>query len=664
MLKEFWYKNGMTTLRVTLGLLFLLTFSCFWYVSKKDSNDKQYITYAAELRVLIERFTRHAGEAVVEANKDAFKYLKFRTEEFNVILEILTRGKQNNEGKLLLPPSSEDIQNKELADVQRIWNTEKANADIILSNQDAILNLHATVNTLSTSMKKIQEDYLDILNALGSRKNVSNAELIDMAQQIANANDIDAKIKEVLEVNVNNTDVERQFSTLVADFGKKLQDLKQKYNNDVVYTKLADVEKEFSGVRNRVNDIIQTAQILEKVNAAWLSIYNMIPTFLEYTTNLEKAYAEASGKRLINDTTAIVLGILTLLTVLLFLFLMQKENRKLESEINQLVHELKDLGTGNLAIQASTGAGITSAIAEAVNYALNALRKVVSGIHYTSKKLSSSALDVKRVSEELTKKITQQAEKIGNVSASANTMAMSIDRVADHAKQSAQVAEHSVEIAHEGATVVSNTIAGMERIREQIRKTEKRIQRLGKSSQEISEIVSLIDGISEQTNLLSLNAAIQAAMAGDVGLGFAVVADEVQQLAAKSSQATKEVETLVKAIQTDTIRAVESMEEAMTEVHTGTNLAHDAGRALEKIETVSKSLSQLIQTISESAVEQAEVASKISKMMEIIESIAEQTATGTMTTTESIDNLSVLAQNLKNSVAEFKLPDDQQYGQR
>lgn len=663
MLKEFWYKRGMASLRIFLGILFLLTFAAFWYMSKKDGYDKQYITYAAELRVLIERFTRHAGEAVIEANKDAFTYLRFRTDEFTVILEILKRGRQNSEGKLILPASPDDIQNKELADLERIWSVEKTHAETIMNNKDLILNVHDTVKNLTTSLQQIQASYLDIINVLGNRKNIPGIDYADLAQQIVNAQTIEEKIREILDVNGDNGDVERQFADLVNQFGKKLADLKLKYGSDVVYAKLIDIEKAFVSVRNRAGDTLQTAQTLAKVFAAWNSINNMIPTFLQYTTNLEKAYVEQPGKRWVNTTLTFTLAILTLLTILLFLFLMYKENRKLETEINQLVHELKDLGTGNLAVQASTGAGITSEIAEAVNYALNALRKVVLGIHYTTKKLSTSALDVKRVSEELTQKITQQTEKIVNVSASTNTMAVSIDKVASNAKQSAQVAAHSVDIAHEGAMVVSNTIAGMERIREQIRKTEKRIQRLGKSSQEISEIVSLIDGISEQTNLLSLNAAIQAAMAGDVGLGFAVVADEVQQLASKSSQATKEVETLVKAIQTDTIRAVESMEEAIAEVHTGTTLAHDAGRALEKIESVSKNLAQLIGTISAAAEEQSDVASKISKMMEIVEAIAGQTATGTATTSESIGNLAVLAQELKNSVAEFKLPDEP-YGQR
>jgi twitching motility protein PilJ len=400
---------------------------------------------------------------------------------------------------------------------------------------------------------------------------------------------------------------------------------------------------------------------LDKVNAAWLAIYNMIPTFLEYTTDLEKAYSSNVSNRLINETTAFILGAITFLLLMALLYIMYNNNKKLESEIHQLVNELQDLGNGNLAVQATEGVGLTASIAEAVNYALKALRHLVHSINQTSEKVSVSAEDVKRIATDLNAAINHQSTEIVNVANSTTRMASSIDKVAQNAKKSAQVAENSVDIAHQGAIVVNNTIEGMERIRDQIRKTEKRIRRLGKSSQEIGEIVSLIDGISEQTNLLSLNASIQAAMAGEVGLGFAVVADEVQQLAVKSSQATKEVESLVKAIQSDTGHAVEAMEEAIAEVNAGSKLAQDAGFALDKFEKVSTNLSELIQGISQAADEQADVAGKISKMMEIIESIAGQTSKGTDVTAESISNLAALIQELRNSVAEFKLP-TAQYG--
>ena len=190
----------------------------------------------------------------------------------------------------------------------------------------------------------------------------------------------------------------------------------------------------------------------------------------------------------------------------------EEENRALEAEIQQLVTELKDLANGNLTVKVKSNVEMTSAIADAINYALNALRRLVKGINHTSQKVSGSAVEVRKVTNDLVKAITEQTQEIVNTTGSVNTMATSIDQVSADAKKSAQVAENSVQIAHDGALIVQNTIGGMERIRDQIRETDKRIRRLGESSQEIGEIVSLIDGISEQTNILSLNAAIQAAM--------------------------------------------------------------------------------------------------------------------------------------------------------
>ena len=235
-------------------------------------------------------------------------------------------------------------------------------------------------------------------------------------------------------------------------------------------------------------------------------------------------------------------------------------------------------------------------------------------------------------------------------------MAVSIDQVSANAAESAAVAERAVAIANKGAEVVQATIHGMDTIREQIQETSKRIKRLGESSQEIGDIVSLINDIADQTNILALNAAIQASMAGEAGRGFAVVADEVQRLAERSAAATKQIETLVKTIQTDTNEAVISMEQTTAEVVKGARLAQDAGVALEEIESVSKNLADLIQNISNAARQQAASAGHISNTMNVIQEITSQTSAGTTATARSIGNLAEMAQEMRNSVAGFRLP--------
>ncbi len=218
------------------------------------------------------------------------------------------------------------------------------------------------------------------------------------------------------------------------------------------------------------------------------------------------------------------------------------------------------------------------------------------------------------------------------------------------------MAQRSVQIASKGAAIVRETIQGMDNIREQIQETSKRIKRLGESSQEIGSIVELINDIAEQTNILALNAAIQAASAGEAGRGFAVVADEVQRLAERASNATKRIETLVQTIQSDTNEAVSSMEQTTAEVVAGARLAEDAGLALGEIEKVSNDLADLIQNISAAARQQSHAAASITATMNVIQEITAQTAMGASQTAESIGNLAQLAADLRRSVADFKLP--------
>ena len=272
--------------------------------------------------------------------------------------------------------------------------------------------------------------------------------------------------------------------------------------------------------------------------------------------------------------------------------------------------------------------------------------------------VSAAAQETQQTALHLAEASEHQAQEIAGASAAVNEMAVTIDQVSANASESAAVAERSVSIANNGSKVVQNTIHGMDTIREQIQDTSKRIKRLGESSQEIGDIVSLINDIADQTNILALNAAIQASMAGDAGRGFAVVADEVQRLAERSAAATKQIEALVKTIQNDTNEAVISMEQTTSEVVRGARLAQDAGVALEEIENVSANLAELIQNISNAARQQASSAGHISNTMNVIQEITSQTSAGTGATASSIGTLAGMALDLRESVAGFKLPEE------
>jgi twitching motility protein PilJ len=333
-------------------------------------------------------------------------------------------------------------------------------------------------------------------------------------------------------------------------------------------------------------------------------------------------------------------------------------NERNQAAILQLLDELADLAEGDLTVHASVTENFTGAIADSINFAIDQMRGLVSNINRVSVRVSRAAEETQQTARNLANASENQAREITAASTAINEMAVSIDHVSSNAAESAAVAERAVAIANKGADVVQATIAGMDTIRGQIQETSKRIKRLGESSQEIGDIVSLINDIADQTNILSLNAAIQASMAGDAGRGFAVVADEVQRLAERSSAATKQIAALVKTIQTDTNEAVISMEQTTAEVVNGAKRAQDAGVALEEIESVSTSLAELIQNISNAARRQAASAGHVSNTMNVIQEITSQTANGTEATAKSVGALAEMANEMRVSVEFFKLPGD------
>lgn len=336
----------------------------------------------------------------------------------------------------------------------------------------------------------------------------------------------------------------------------------------------------------------------------------------------------------------------------------EEEDMLHQSAILRLLDELASLADGDLTVTTTVSEDFTGAIADSVNYTIDQLRQLVSRINTTAVQVSSAAQDSQQTALHLAEASDHQAQEIAGASAAINEMAVTIDQVSANAAESALVASKSVSIAHNGSKMVQNTIHGMDTIREQIQDTSKRIKRLGESTQEIGDIVSLINDIADQTNILALNAAIQASMAGDAGRGFAVVADEVQRLAERSAGATKQIGSLVKTIQTDTNEAVKSMEQTTTEVVSGARLAQDAGVALEEIEGVSANLAELIQNISNAARQQASSAGHISNTMNVIQEITSQTSAGTGATAQAIGDLADMALELREFVAGFKLPDE------
>jgi twitching motility protein PilJ len=334
----------------------------------------------------------------------------------------------------------------------------------------------------------------------------------------------------------------------------------------------------------------------------------------------------------------------------------RSENDRSQQAILRLLDELSSLADGDLTVQATVTEDITGAIADSINYAVEALRGLVLTINHSSLQVDGATRQTQALSQHLAKASSAQSKQISSATESAGGMASSAEEVSGNAERAADVARHSVEVAHKGGDAVRRTIDGMNTIRETIQETSKRIKRLGESSQEIGNIVELINDIAEQTNILALNASIQASMAGEAGRGFAVVADEVQRLAERAANATKQIEVLVRTIQTDTNEAVVSMERSTTDVVGGALLAENAGAALEEIEQVSNQIASLVQNISASARSQTSAAQGIARNMQVLKEISAQTSDSTTATSAAIAKLAELSAGLRRAASGFRLP--------
>ncbi len=326
-----------------------------------------------------------------------------------------------------------------------------------------------------------------------------------------------------------------------------------------------------------------------------------------------------------------------------------------QSAILRLMNEMGDLADGDLTIRATVSEDVTGAIADSVNYTVEELSVLVRRINDAAERVTRASNAAQNTSNQLLSATQVQSTEIMNANTVVLEMANSMKTVSSAALESARVAHASLAAAQKGAAAVSNSISGMNEIRSQIQETSKRIKRLGESSQEIGEIVELISDITEQTNVLALNAAIQAASAGEAGRGFSVVAEEVQRLAERSGEATKQIAAIVKTIQTDTHDAVAAMEYSTKGVVEGAKLSDAAGQALSEISTVSQDLAHLIEAISSDTQAQADIATKVADSMQDILRITGQTTASTQETAVSIGELTELAVELKGSVSGFKV---------
>jgi twitching motility protein PilJ len=663
-----------TALTVSILIMLAMAIYVFFQSSESDANEEAYQLRAAELRVISERIAKYALTAIV-GDKGAFAQLDNSKATFERYLSELKNGVPEQG----LPPAPEEVVD-ELYLVEAQYLTLGKNSGDVLENKQAIIAVQETVAFVQELVPQLQLLSQDVVNDL-KESTASGKQIAVASEQLMLVERIDKNVARVLKGGEQTATAIDRFSQDTNRFGRLLIALlegSESLGIEPVPTKTAEAKLRevavlFEGLNSFTEQVIDTIPSLLPALEAVGDLADNSDMVNDATTALLGAYAESPGRFSLLGFQAgpgmvVFFGIMAMLLFLARSYFVLVGERRAQNEIKEqnersqeailrLLDEMGDLADGDLTVTATVTEDVTGAIADSINYTIEALRSLVTTINQTSESVSSSAQETRATAMHLAEASEHQADQITSASGAIKQMAQTIDQMSSDANESAEVAKHSVEIANNGADTVRRTILGMDTIREQIQETSKRIKRLGESSQEIGDIVEIIDDIADQTNILALNAAMQAAMAGEAGRGFAVVADEVQRLAERSGNATKQIEALVKTIQADTSEAVSSMESTTKEVVAGAKLAEDAGDALMEIESVSTHIAEVTQKIAGSAEQQSAGATKVDDTMSVIQEITTQTLDGTNQTAASIGMLASLADELRSSVAGFRLPE-------
>ncbi len=660
----------MLVLGAALIIVILFVVWNFWQLNRNNQHQQQYIALTTDAQVLSQQVAKSAAEAAT-GNFDAFDELSFAREQIELDLTILRNG--NDSGL----PATPQAASEQLAELEITWQRINNSSGTVLDRTDLVLDLSDAANNFAASIPQLQSK-IDQVTRLLTQTRADSSQVFVAGRQLVLSDRMLRRVSDILQGGEGAVSAADNFSRDAAFFEQVLNSLMTgdqtlgiaAVRNPQALDSLGEIAQLFEETKADIDIILSSSSELFEVRSAADEILLDTQDMFDQAKELSGTYSTLGEDRLLPSVTAGLIGAILAVSLLVLLGIGQIgatrrraekdtiENKRNQEAIFSLLDEMSTLAEGDLTVEATVTEDITGAIADSVNFAVESLRDLVVNINDTTKTVAISAQETRSTTNVLAESSIAQEKQIGSATEAINNMSTSFDEMAQRSRESSEMSRRSVEIASEGANKVRETINGMDTIREQIQETSKRIKRLGESSQEIGDIVELINGIAEQTNILALNAAIQAASAGGAGRGFAVVADEVQRLAERATNATRRIETLVETIQTDTSEAVESMESTTTEVVQGAKLAEDAGSALDQIESASQDLSAVIQKIASEAQRQSQSAAEVATLMSSIREISVKTSEGSKQTAQSVGKLADLVRELRDSVADFKLPED------
>jgi twitching motility protein PilJ len=657
----------------TLGVLmvmFLVFAALMMFLDSRQSGQSAAAAATAtEMQMLSQRLARGSALAA-QGQAAAFAGVKDSRERFKADLEALVSG--GTVRGVSLDVTQDDQTIKLLNEVKQSWDRVDVAAERLLANEASLTTLAKGLETLNSGnsalLELAQQAAQQIGQSGGSLREIEYSnQLAVLSQRIAkNANSLASSDEIDPEVAFLLGKDSGTFRDILNGLLKGSEPLRlAPVRGDDARATLTELAKRFTSYEGGVNAILANMPRLVVAKQAARGINNDAEPLLNETTRLANEFEGGTAHKWTLGI-AIFFALLALLSMVLLgkIFLddarvraseSEGENKRNQEAILRLLNEMGNLADGDLTVQASVTEDVTGAIADSINFTIEELRTLVRGINSATDQVTKATQETQAISNRLYEASQRQNKEIQQASASVLQMAESINEVSQTANQSARVAQQSLAAAEKGGQVVQNQISGMNEIRTQIQDTSKRIKRLGESSMEIGEIVELISDITEQTNVLALNAAIQAASAGEAGRGFTVVAEEVQRLAERSGEATKQIEAIVKTIQADTQDAVAAMEKSTVGVVEGTKLSDAAGQALTEIQKVSRDLADLISRISAQTQMQSASVTDVTRGMQGILKITEETTEGTKQTNVSIGQLTKLAAELRSSVAGFKV---------